>query len=156
MRVPTRRSEIERSLRQGPQDFLVSPAELKKMHRKLDRLKRDRPAAIEDVQTTLAMGDLSENFGYQVAKGRLRRINDSIAELEARIARAIVTYDQTIVVVGPHGEHTLTIVSSAESNPAAGRISRHSPLGAALLALSPGQETTITTPRGPVLYQRLR
>jgi transcription elongation factor GreA len=125
------------------------------MQRKLERLKQERPAALEDVQSTLAMGDLSENFGYQVAKGRLRRLNDGIVELEARIARAVIAEEPTMHILGPNGEQTITIVSSAESSPAKGRISRHSPLGSALLTLSPGQETTITTPRGSAVYRRL-
>jgi transcription elongation factor GreA len=155
MRVPTRRSELDRALRQPPADFRVSSAELAKLKRRLERLKVDRPAALEDLQTTLAMGDLSENFGYQVAKNRLRRLNDQILNLEAKIARAIIEEEIVMTVESPFGEQTLTIVSSAESNPARNRISRHSPLGAALIKLSPGDETIVSAPSGPKTYRRL-
>jgi NADH:ubiquinone oxidoreductase subunit D len=90
-----------------------------------------------------------------VAKNRLRRLNDQILNLEAKIARAIIEEEIVMTVESPFGEQTLTIVSSAESNPARNRISRHSPLGAALIKLSPGDETIVSAPSGPKTYRRL-
>jgi transcription elongation factor GreA len=52
-------------------------------------------------------------------------------------------------------ELTYTIVGSAESDPAAGRLSTVSPVGAALLGAVAGAEVEVRTPRGPVRYRVL-
>ena len=48
---------------------------------------------------------------------------------------------------------TYTLVSSAEANPAEGRVSTVSPIGQALLGAVAGSEVTVHTPRGPVRYR---
>jgi len=51
---------------------------------------------------------------------------------------------------------TLRLVSSTESDLAAGRLSVASPVGKALLGLVAGQEVTVTTPAGPIVYRVVR
>ena len=48
---------------------------------------------------------------------------------------------------------TYTLVSTAEADPSAGRVSTVSPIGQALLGAVPGAEVTVQTPRGPVRYR---
>jgi transcription elongation factor GreA len=50
---------------------------------------------------------------------------------------------------------TYTIVGSAEANPAAGRLSLASPVGAALLGTVPGADVEVQTPRGSIRYRVL-
>ena len=52
-------------------------------------------------------------------------------------------------------ELTYTIVGSSESDPAGGRLSSASPVGAALLGAEAGAEVEVRTPRGPVRYRVL-
>jgi transcription elongation factor GreA len=52
-------------------------------------------------------------------------------------------------------EVTYTIVGSTEADPAAGRLSSVSPVGAALLGAVAGAEVEVRTPRGSVRYRVL-
>jgi len=57
----------------------------------------------------------------------------------------------TVEIAGE--ELTYTIVGSAEANPAAGKLSSASPVGAALLGATAGAEVNVRTPRGEVRYR---
>src|SRR3989344_8667657 len=49
----------------------------------LEKLKKTiQPQAALEMRRLAEMGDLSENAAYQIAKGRLRGINDKISKLE--------------------------------------------------------------------------
>jgi transcription elongation factor GreA len=48
---------------------------------------------------------------------------------------------------------TYTIVGTTDADPAAGRISSSSPVGAALVGASAGQDVEVRTPRGVVQYR---
>jgi transcription elongation factor GreA len=50
-------------------------------------------------------------------------------------------------------EVSYTIVGSTEANPAAGRLSSVSPVGAALIGATAGKEVDVKTPRGSVRYR---
>ena len=50
---------------------------------------------------------------------------------------------------------TYQLVGSAESDPAAARISVMSPVGRALVGARPGMDVSVETPRGPVSYRVL-
>jgi len=50
-------------------------------------------------------------------------------------------------------ELSYAIVGSAEADPAAGRLSSASPVGAALLGATAGAEVDVRTPRGTVRYR---
>jgi transcription elongation factor GreA len=47
------------------------------------------------------------------------------------------------------------LVSSAEADPASGRISTGSPVGAALMGHGPGSEVQLTTPGGTAVRYRI-
>jgi transcription elongation factor GreA len=65
-----------------------------------------------------------------------------------------VTIGSTVTVDGPDGERiAMTIVGSAEADPAAGRISNASPVGRALLGHVVGDTIVVITPRGEASYQ---
>jgi transcription elongation factor GreA len=108
-----------------------------------------RPQAIEDMQKHASNGDFSENAPYQIAKGRLRGLNQKILEIEEllKIAEIIqpqknnyqVAIGNTVTVEINNQTKTLQILGSSETDPSAGIISGHSPIGAALLGHSVGE-----------------
>jgi transcription elongation factor GreA len=99
------------------------------------------------------MGDFSENVGYQVAKGRLRGLNQRILEIEDHLKNAVIFHPNkntqviqlghTVTLEVNGKEKTYTILGSAETNPTAGIISHNSPIGAALLGHGVGEEVKI-------------
>ena len=147
-----------------PDDPYLSPAAIARMRDDLERLlKRERPAAAEEVVRTGAMGDFSENAAYQSAKARLRGINDRILTLQERLKRAIpiaktgktdrVAIGSVVTVrVGP-AERKYEIVGSLETDPGSGKVSRSSPLGAALLGAAVGDTVSVKTPAGETRYE---
>ncbi len=73
MRIPTRKSAEDKRKLAAPRDNFVTQKKLDSWKRALERLKTvDRKPATEELARTQAMGDLSENAGYQDAKWRLR------------------------------------------------------------------------------------
>lgn len=166
MRLPTRKSETERLLRQEVDNYLT-PAKISAMERELaDLVKRQRGPAAEEVARLAQMGDLSENAGYQFAKQNLRRINDRITMLEERLKHAIpiqpgpddgkVKIGSTVVVVANGKQTTFEILGSVESNPFKGRISYSSPLGVALIGHSVGETVLVKASMHSVAYKILK
>ncbi len=153
MRVPTRRSEIDRLNRQTTDNYLT-PAAIQKARRELDDLlKNQRRPAADEVGRTAQMGDLSENAAYQFAKQNLRRINDRITTLENRLKHAIpidqsqsdgkIKIGSTVKVEIDGEAKTFEILGSLESNPFKGRISYSSPVGKALLGHAAGDHVEV-------------
>lgn len=163
MRLPTRKSEKERLLRQEIDNYLT-PAKIERMRQELDDLvKHKRAPAADEVARTAQMGDLSENAAYQFAKQNLRRINDRITILEERLKHAIpidqgpsdgkIRIGSTVTLRSNGKELTFEILGSSESNPSNGRISYSSPLGVALIGKSVGDVAILKTARGETSYE---
>jgi len=150
MRVPIRRAE--KNKRQSI-DYCVTQAKFDELRRQLEKLKKAQPAAISEVERLAQMGDFSENAAYQIAKGRLRGLNQRILELSEFLARAqiikrnektdFVQVGHLITIKNNASEKTYRILGASETNPGAGVISRHSPLGSALLNKKVGDKVTI-------------
>ena len=148
MRVPIRKGSGPLPPSQDPKMTQEKYDELKK---KLDFwLKIKRPQEAEEVKRLALMGDFSENVGYQIAKGRLRGLNQGIIELEKLLGRVEIignpTNSETVVVgseviIESKGkEKKYKILGSPETNPSAGIISHVSPLGSALIGKKVGEE----------------
>jgi transcription elongation factor GreA len=140
----------------------ITPEGLAALEAELERLETDeRQAMAERLRTARSWGDLKENSEYHDAK-------DAQAHLETRIQR-LRELRRNAVVVSPGGastgrvglgvtvtvrdlasgrETTHTIVSTAESDPAQGRLGIDSPLGRALAGAAVGDEVSFTAPRG--------
>ena len=151
MQVPIRKGTGPIAPSQDPKMTQDKYEELKK---KLDFwLKTKRPQESAEVQRLALMGDFSENVGYQIAKGRLRSLNQRIIELEKLLNRAEIIENPTnseFVVVGSkvkiqtkNSIKIFTILGSSESDPSAGIISHVSPLGEALLNKRKGDVVTV-------------
>ena len=110
----------------------------------------------KEISTARAYGDLSENSEYDAAKQEQAIIHARIDELNEMIKNAIVVdesqIDESKVSVGSivvlfnverNKEFTYHIVGSYETDPANGKISDSSPIGAALLGAREGDEVVV-------------
>ena len=127
----------------------ITEAKFLELKKKLDKLKNDqRPREAEEVKRLAAMGDFSENVGYQIAKGRLRGINQRILDIENLLKSAEIIYQDkdsksaqigNFVTLERNGKEKIyQILGSEETDPGAGVISRNSPLGSALIGKAVG------------------
>ncbi|MDD2680966.1 MAG: GreA/GreB family elongation factor [Patescibacteria group bacterium] len=147
MRVPIRRGEMNNF---KAKDYSFSQTKYKELELTLARLLQRRPKEAKEVKRLAEMGDFSENVGYQMAKGRLRGLNQRILDIEDSLKKAdivIVNNNTSQVQIGHKVTITsdgikkmYTILGASESNPAAGVISASSPLGSALLNKKIGDE----------------
>lgn len=162
MRLPNRKPGKYTFTQFDPQ---LTPAKLAELKKQLAQAKQKLPQAIREVQQYGENGDFSENAEYQVAKARLRGLNRRIDELTYQINHAeliappvdthTVQTGHTVTVRVNGQEKTFTILGSSETNPAAGVISYHSPVGAALLGKRVGEHATVTTNNRTVQYEVL-
>lgn len=161
MRLPYRKPGKFSTLAKDP---LMTKEKCQALSQELHVLKEiQHPKAASEVRRLGELGDFSENAEYQLAKGRLRRINYKILELEHELKQAniIAKPTQTQVVALGHTVtleddsqhiHTYTILGSSETNPKQGIISQHSPIGKAILGKKKGDTVTISLPKGNITY----
>ena len=115
----------------------------------------------KEIKKAAALGDLSENAEYHMAKqrqefvkARVRQLGKRLAELSminmnniphdrVGLGSTVKVYDNT---KGEQVEYKL--VTSEESDVAAGKISTTSPIGRALLNKKVGEEAVVVTPNG--------
>ncbi len=138
---------------QVPTDNLMTEAKFKELQKKLASLKASQPQAARDVARLAEMGDFSENVEYQLAKGRLRGINQNITKIEFDLEHAEiiqtnknsdrVEIGSTVTVDSEKGTNAFQILGSSETNPAKGIISHTSPIGSALLGHRAGEKIKI-------------
>jgi transcription elongation factor GreA len=130
----------------------------------LVRLKAERPQIIDAIEEARAHGDLSENAEYHAAKERQGQVEAMIADVEDRLARALVIDPSTLsgdkVVFGAT-VHLLDeddkpikyqIVGQTEADAKSGKISYASPLGRALIGRKVDEEVEVTVPSGDKYY----
>ncbi len=141
MRVPIRKSDKYTNLKTDP---FITQAKFDELTIKLAKLINiNRPREAEEVKRLALMGDFSENAGYQIAKGRLRGVNQRILDIQDLIKNAeIIKPDKNsdsvqignfVTLEHNNKEKTYQILGSEETNPTTGVISYNSPLGSALI-----------------------
>jgi transcription elongation factor GreA len=115
----------------------------------------------KEIKKAAALGDLSENAEYHMAKQRQEFVKARVRQLGKRLAdlsmvnmnniphdkvglgSTVKVYDNT------KGEEVqYKLVTSEESDVEAGKISTTSPIGRALLNKKVGDEATVVTPNG--------
>ncbi|HZJ41431.1 MAG TPA: GreA/GreB family elongation factor [Patescibacteria group bacterium] len=124
-------------------DYYISPAKYRELEEKLKRMLIKRPIEAIEVKRLAEMGDFSENAGYQLAKGRLRGLNQRILDTEDMLKKAeiievnhiveTVQVGHFVTLESKNEKKTYQILGGSESNPNLGIISHLSPLGSALL-----------------------
>lgn len=138
------------------------------LRRELEELVNvKRPELANKLQEAIALGDLSENADYHDAKEQQAFLEGRIRYLENLLRGATIIEDsaqggpagvvrlgaQVTVVIEDDPPTTYTIVGAAEANPAEGKISNESPLGAALLGRKKGDTVMIDVPAGQLEYK---
>jgi transcription elongation factor GreA len=160
MRTPTRKPGKYTNQKQDP--YLTSE-KFFELENKLKRLKEvSRPRTIAEVKKFASDGDFSENAAYQIAKGKLRGINERILEIEDLLKRAIIIKHQkgsvvqlgSIVLVEVVGKQKkYQILGSAETDPTKGIISHNSPIGRSLIGRRAGEIVKIQLQNREVEYK---
>ena len=121
-------------------------------------LSHDLP---KELKKAVALGDLSENAEYHMAKqrqefvkARLRQLGRRLADLSLinmnNIPKDKVGLGSTVKVYDNDKDEEVVynLVTSEESDVAAGKISTTSPIGRALLNKKVGDTATVITPSG--------
>jgi len=134
----------------------------RKLQDELDQLEHELVHELpKEIKKAAALGDLSENAEYHMAKQRQEFVKARIRQLGKRIAdlsmvnmsnipkdkvglgSTVKVYDNT-----KNAEVEYKLVTSEESDVATGKISTTSPIGRALLNKKVGDTATFTTPNG--------
>lgn len=163
MQTPKRKPGKYAGLKPDPN---ITEEKYKSLKAKLDRLKKAQPHAISEVKRLALMGDFSENVAYQMAKGRLRGINQGILDIEDHLKRSeiikkpknkdVVQLGHEVTVEFQGNEKTYLILGSSEVNPGKNVISNNSPLGAALFGKKLGDIVSVKTPKGEMKYEIIK
>ncbi len=152
---------------QMPLDLVLTQNKLSELRADLENLKKFvRPKAAAEVGRLAELGDFSENVEYQLAKGKLRGINNRILKLERQCDQAviipenletsIVQIGHTVTVEYDNKQKTFQILGSAETDPAQGIISHTSPVGAALLGRGVGEVVVVKLAQRDVVYKIMK
>ena len=115
----------------------------------------------KEIKKAAALGDLSENAEYHMAKQRQEFVKARLRQLGARMAElALINMDNipkdkvglgsTVRVYdnSKNAEVEYKLVTSEESDVASGKISTSSPIGRALLNKKVGDSAVVVTPNG--------
>ena len=134
-------------------DPMMTKEKFAELEKEVKHLKDIQPKAAAEVSRLAELGDFSENAEYQLAKGRLRGINDAIFRLGNQLKHAVlieaekqtstVRLGHKVTVAVGGREKIYQILGSAEADPRQGIISQNSPLGAALMGRSVAERFTI-------------
>ena len=140
-----------------------SPKGLEELKKELEELKIKRYEITRRLEETKALGDLSENQEYSLAREAQSFNEGRIMELEQLLREAViidkvrktdtVQIGSTVEASTDSKTKIFTIVGSEESEPASGRISNESPLGKAFLGRKVGEAVEVETPGGKVKYK---
>ena len=134
----------------------------KKLQEELNTLERELAHDIpRELKKAAALGDLSENAEYHMAKqrqeylkARVRQLGQRLADLSLinmnNIPKDKVGLGSTVTVYDSSKEEEMEyqLVTSEESDVAAGKISTTSPIGRALLNKKVGDSAMVVTPGG--------
>jgi transcription elongation factor GreA len=114
-----------------------------------------------EIKKAVAMGDLSENAEYHMAKQRQEFVNARLGQLKRRMAELSLVnltniprdragFGSTVVVYDSTKDEEIVyrLVTSEESDVAKGLISTTSPIGRGIVGKKVGDIATIVTPNG--------
>lgn len=163
MRVPYRQPGKFSHL---PPDPLMTETKFDELRLELEQIKKKQPQAAAEVARLAELGDFSENAEYQLAKGRLRGINNAILRLDTQLHQAVIIpppeqtetiqIGHTVTVESEGKQKTYQILGSSETKPEQGIISHHSPIGAALLGHGVGDEVKVRLANKEAVYRIVR
>jgi len=143
----------------------------KRLEKELEQLKRvERPAVIAAISEARAHGDLKENAEYHAAKEKQGFIEGRIRMLEGKLShariidikeitnegKAIFGSTVTLVNVDTDEEVTYQIVGEDEADLKHQKISVTSPVARAIVGRNEGDEVTVQSPKGEIVYEILK
>ncbi len=142
----------------------ITAAGYQDLQTKIAALEADRPEKITILAEARAHGDLSENAEYSAAKRDLRHLESQLRfyTKQLQYAKVMAPSDSAVVELGKwvtvtflddHEQATYQLVGTQEADLAAGKITRVSPLGKALLGHQPGDTVTISAPHASYQVQ---
>jgi transcription elongation factor GreA len=115
----------------------------------------------KEIKKAVALGDLSENAEYHMAKQRQEFVNARLGQLKKRVAELAmvnlnnipkdkVAFGSTITVYDNTKDEELEykLVTSEESDVSKGLISTTSPIGRSLMGKRVGDTAVVVTPSG--------
>ena len=115
----------------------------------------------KEIKKAAALGDLSENAEYHMAKQRQSFVDARLAQLKQRMAELSmvnldnlpkdkVAFGSRVVVYDGDKDEKIEykLVTSEESDVTKGLISTTSPIGRSLMGKRVGETTTVVTPNG--------
>jgi transcription elongation factor greA len=141
--------------------YQITDSGRKELERELEELKSRRGEIAEKIAEARSFGDLSENAEYDAAREEQGLLETRVIEIEDILQHAsiIKAADATVVGLGSAVELknsdrtvTYTVVGPVEADPMEGKISDESPIGQALMGKKVGDEVTISTPKGEIVY----
>jgi len=139
----------------------------KKLQARLDFLKTNqRMEVAERIRQAKEFGEIGENSEYEDAKKEQAFIEGEIARLEEILSTAKIIDRKEVLTsevsigslvslenVDTGEKFKFEIVGSTEADPADGKISHLSPVGAAVFGAKKGDEVEVTAPKGKVIYR---
>ncbi len=139
-----------------------------KLQTELDHLKRvERPAVINAISEARAHGDLKENAEYHAAKEKQSFLEGRIRDIEAKLSKCQVIdiskipnegkviFGSTVTLVNLDTDEEVLyqIVGEDEADIKQHKISVTSPVSRAIIGKMDGDEVTVQSPKGEVLYE---
>jgi transcription elongation factor GreA len=128
----------------------------------LDDLKGRRGDIADKIASARDFGDLSENAEYDAAREEQGLVETRIAEIEEILQNSdiikvsdtsTVGLGSTVDLESKDKQVTYKVVGPVEANPLEGKISNESPIGKELMGKRVGDNVTISTPKGEVVYR---
>ncbi|OFX13918.1 MAG: hypothetical protein A2Z18_07000 [Armatimonadetes bacterium RBG_16_58_9] len=147
-------------------DLVLTRAGYNEIRRELNEiLTVKRPEVVDRIREARQIGDLTENFDYEDAKRAQAMLEVRVKELKAILAHAsVVEVGKRNGVIGIGSQVVIrdleegiedhyTLVGTAESSPAEGRISHESCVGSALMGKRAGDTVCVQAPGVVVTYE---
>lgn len=164
MRVPKRRYDVNPQQNFDPNITQQKADQLKVELEKM--IKIIRPKLSHEVEELAKQGDFSENAAYQMAKGKLRGLNNRILVLQNILNKAIIikpdkksnviSLGSVVTVEANENQCTYQILGTLEINLEKGIISHNSPIGSALIGHKPGDTVEIEINDNIVKYKIIK
>jgi transcription elongation factor GreA len=133
-----------------------------KLEQELEDLRAQRRTVAERIHNAQEQGTSQNDAEYDDAKQEQGRLEGRVLEVEDILRRAVMIDEKEAskagrIVVGSNVEveqegkrRQYQIVGAPEADPANGRISNESPVGAALLGRGVGDSVDVNVPKGVI------
>ena len=136
----------------------MTPTGYHEIEEEIEKLKKQRPAKIEQLKAARALGDLSENTEYSTAKRELRHLESRMRYLNKQLQYAeivkpsdsqTVDLGTTVTLQFEDDDETVdyAIVGKQEADLKKQKVSFDSPLGQAVLHHKVGETVTVQAPQ---------